>query len=95
MENFELKKFKIEHLFTYSIDVNADMFIQKLPTGGTRVTGTIAGGKVWGPKIQGKILPVGADWSTVYPNGIVDVDCRTMIETGDGAKTCFTKDGLI
>lgn len=85
MTEFELNKFKIEHIFTYSIDVDAKMFIQKLPTGPTRVTGVITGGKVWGPKINGKILPVGADWSTVHPNGIVDVDCRAMIETEDGA----------
>ena len=85
MTEFELNKFKIEHIFTYSIDVDAKMFIQKLPTGSTRVTGVITGGKVWGPKITGEILPVGADWSTVHPNGIVDVDCRAMIHTEDGA----------
>lgn len=93
MTEFELNKFKIEHIFTYSIDVDAKMFIQKLPTGSTRVTGVITGGKVWGPKITGEILPVGADWSTVHPNGIVDVDCRAMIHTEEAQiSTCFTKD---
>lgn len=59
MTEFELNKFKIEHIFTYSIDVDAKMFIQKLPTGSTRVTGVITGGKVWGPKITGEILLLG------------------------------------
>ena len=85
MENFKLNTYKVEHLFTYLIDVDANMFIQKLPTKETRVTGMITGGKVWGSKVNGKILPVGADWSIVHPNGIVDVDCRAMIDTNDGA----------
>lgn len=85
MENMKLNKFKTEHIFTYKIDVDTNLFIQKLPTQDTRVTGVITGGKVWGPKLQGKILPIGADWSIVHPNGVVDVDVRTMIETEDGA----------
>ncbi len=85
MEEFKLNKFKIEHIFSYSVEVDPNMFIQKLPTKDTRVTGNITGGTVWGPKVNGKILPMGADWSVVHPNGIVDVDCRAMIETNDGA----------
>ena len=85
MKDFKLNKFKIEHIFSYSVEVDPNMFIQKLPTRDTRVTGNITGGTVWGPKVNGKILPMGADWSVVHPNGIVDVDCRAMIETDDGA----------
>ena len=43
MEEFKLNKFKIEHIFSYSVEVDPNMFIQKLPTKDTRVTGNITG----------------------------------------------------
>ena len=57
------------------------MYIQKLPTKDTRVTGVITGGTVWGDKIHGKIVPIGADWSTVHPNGIVDEEEFSLMFT--------------
>lgn len=95
MADLTLNKFEIEHLFTYTIDVDADMYIQKLPTKDTRVTGNITGGKVYGDRIHGRIVPMGADWSIVHPNGVVDVDCRAMIETDDGAFINMFYDGRI
>lgn len=85
MAEFKLNKFKYEHIFSYVVEVDPNMFFQKLPNKQTRITGNITGGKVWGPKINGKILPMGADWSILHPHGVVDVDCRAMIETDDGA----------
>jgi len=91
----ELNKFEIKHLFTYTIDVDANMYIQQIHDGMGRVTGVITGGTVYGDRIHGKILPVGADWSRVLPNGIVEVDCRAMIETHDGAHINMMYDGRI
>ncbi len=95
MADLTLNKFEIKHLFTYTIDVDANMYIQKLPTKDTRVTGNITGGKVYGDRIHGRIVPMGADWSIVHPNGVVDVDCRAMIETDDGAFINMFYDGRI
>ena len=73
MAEFKLNKFKYEHIFSYVVEVDPNMFFQKLPNKQTRITGNITGGKVWGPKINGKILPMGADWSILHPHGVVDV----------------------
>ena len=81
----ELNKYEVEHIFSFAADVDPKMWVQKLPTRATRITGAIVGGKVWGPKINGKLAPLGADWSKLYPNGIIQVDVRAMIETDDGA----------
>jgi hypothetical protein len=45
----------------------------------------IAGGSVSGPRLQGRILPVGADWQILRPDGAADLDARYTIQTGDGA----------
>lgn len=52
---------------------------------GTRRIIPIAGGSVSGPTINGRILPVGADWQTVQRDGVAQLDARYAIETTDGA----------
>lgn len=46
---------------------------------------TIAGGKVSGANLNGRILPGGADWLTVNHEGVALLDARYAIETEDGA----------
>lgn len=45
----------------------------------------IAGGKVSGERLSGRILPGGADWLTVNHEGVAILDARYVIETDDGA----------
>lgn len=45
----------------------------------------IAGGRVSGPRISGKILPGGADWLTVTHDGVSLMNARYALETDDGA----------
>ncbi len=44
----------------------------------------IIGGTVRG-RISGKILNIGADWQTVYTDGLAELDTRYAVETDDGA----------
>lgn len=90
-----LNKYKTEHLFSYSVTVDANMFFMKGLACGTRVTGCITGGKIWGPRLNGKLLPVGADWSIVHPNGVVSIDCRAQVESDDGAQIYMSYTGRI
>jgi hypothetical protein len=84
MNDFKLNDFKYEHLFSYSVQVDANMdFMRDMPSG-TRLTGYITGGTVWGPRLNGTILPVGGDWSYIRNNGVIDVDVRAMIEAENG-----------
>ena len=45
----------------------------------------IVGGRVEGPEISGKILNLGADWQTIWSNGVAELDTRYAFETDDGA----------
>ena len=45
----------------------------------------IIGGTVSGPLIEGRILNLGADWQTVFADGLAELDTRYAIETHDGA----------
>jgi hypothetical protein len=45
----------------------------------------IIGGKVEGPRLNGRILNLGADWQTIWPNDVAELDTRYALETDDGA----------
>ncbi len=45
----------------------------------------IVGGKATGPRIEGRILNLGADWQTIFADGLAELDTRYAIETDDGA----------
>ena len=45
----------------------------------------IIGGTVKGSQINGKVLNLGADWQTIFQDGVAELDTRYAIETDDGA----------
>ena len=61
--------------------------IKEMGTGraGQRRIIPITGGQVSGPKISGKILNLGADWQTIFSDGVAELDTRYALETDDGA----------
>ncbi|HHX67195.1 MAG TPA: DUF3237 domain-containing protein [Gallicola sp.] len=94
-QEFKLNKFKYDHLFSYAVNVDANMdFMRGMPFG-TRVTGYVTDGTIWGPKLNGIILPGGGDWSYVHDNGIIDIDCRIMLEADNGDHIYMTYTGRI
>ena len=45
----------------------------------------IVGGRVTGPRLNGTILDLGADWQTIFADGTAELDTRYGFETEDGA----------
>jgi len=45
----------------------------------------IIGGTVTGDRLSGRILNLGADWQTIFPEGSAELDTRYAMETHDGA----------
>jgi hypothetical protein len=45
----------------------------------------IVGGTLEGERIRGEILPGGADWQNVYPDGMAQLEARYMVRLSDGA----------
>jgi hypothetical protein len=44
----------------------------------------IIGGIVSGPLLQGQLLNLGADWQTIFADGLAELDTRYAMETEDG-----------
>ena len=61
---------------------------------GTRVTAPIASGHFEGPRLRGKVLPGGGDWTLLRADGVLELDLRVTLETDDGALIHVTFFGL-
>jgi Protein of unknown function (DUF3237) len=61
---------------------------------GTRVIALIGGGHFEGPRLRGKVLAGGADWTLLRGDGVLELDLRLTLETDDGALIHATSFGL-
>lgn len=61
---------------------------------GTRLTFPIIGGSFDGDRLRGKVLPGGDDWVIKRPDGVLELDLRITLETGDGALVHMTFEGI-
>ena len=61
---------------------------------GTRVTAPIASGEFEGPRLRGKVLPGGGDWTLLRSDGVLELDLRLTLETDDGALIHMSSFGL-
>jgi hypothetical protein len=75
---------QLQFAFEIAVDVHAVLDLGQTQAGHRRVI-PIAGGLVSGPRLQGRILPGGADWQILRPDGTADLEARYTIQTGDGA----------
>ena len=54
----------------------------------------IIGGEVKGEGINGKVLPFGADFQTIRPNELIDLEAKYAFETDDGAIVYVENKGM-
>lgn len=70
--------------FEIDVEVAKPLDLGQTQAGHRRII-PIAGGLVSGPKLQGRILAVGADWQILQPDGTAELDARYTIQADDGA----------
>src|SRR5438270_9680770 len=80
-------------LMTMQVAVVGAQKIGAVPHG-SRVTAPIAGGHFEGPRLRGKVLPGGGDWTLLRGDGVLELDLRITLETDDGALIHMTSFGL-
>ena len=80
-------------LMTMQVAVVGAQKIGAVPHG-SRVTALIAGGHFEGPRLRGKVLPGGGDWTLLRGDGVLELDLRITLETDDGAFIHMTSFGL-
>src|SRR5436305_15345734 len=61
---------------------------------GTRVIAAITSGTFEGPRLRGKVLPGGGDWTLSRSDAVLELDLRITLETDDGALISMSSFGL-
>jgi len=54
----------------------------------------VTGGTVYGPRLQGRVLPGGGDWQAIAGGGLTQVLARYNIEAADGTVIGVTNAGV-
>ena len=85
--------YDMEHICSYSATLEAPEVIGPVPEG-LRWNIYVTGGEITGPKVQGTVRPVGADWLTIRTDGVALLDVRATFETHDGALIYLTYSGI-
>jgi hypothetical protein len=80
-------------IFTVAADLEPMLNLGATPYGERRIIG-IAGGTVSGAKLQGRILPGGADWQFIRNDGAADIQARYTIQAENGAHILVNSVGL-
>lgn len=74
-----------EHLFAYTARLHAPPEVIGPVPEGLRINFYIAGGELLGPRLRGRMLGVGADYSLLRRDGVLELDVRGNFQTDDGA----------
>lgn len=85
--------YELKHLFSYRVSLNPPEVIGPVPEG-IRANFYVADGEVSGPKVYGKVRPIGGDWLTLRTDGVGILDVRATFETQDEALIYVTYTGV-
>jgi hypothetical protein len=77
--------YEMNHICSYTATLDPEFEVIGPVAEGLRLNAYITGGEVTGPRLQGLIRPVGADWLIIRTDGVGVLDVRATIETHDGA----------
>ena len=82
-----------KYVFTITVEI-ADVTTAGDLGHGVRRIIPITGGEVRGEKVNGKVLPFGADFQIIRPNELIDLEAKYAFETDDGAVVYVENKGL-
>jgi hypothetical protein len=82
-----------EPIFTFRAELANILDVGKAPLGHRRVV-NILGGTVTGARMTGRVLPGGADWQIVAPDGMADLHARYTLESDAGALVQVESKGM-
>lgn len=83
----------LTHLADVAIRVAAPIAIGETANGLRRVV-PIIGGRISGPRLIGEILPAGADYQVIRPDGYTTLDARYAARLDDGAMIYIVNLGI-
>ncbi len=84
---------KLEPLYRACFEIGQRVVLGS-DASGTRIQIPITGGRFAGDRLSGEVLPGGADWQLIRPDGVVEIDARYVFETHDGARIAVHNAGV-
>lgn len=84
---------ELQFAFGIEVEVGTPLDFGQTQNGHRRVV-QIKGGRVVGPRLQGRLLEGGADWQILRPDGTAELDARYTIQCDDGALIYVVNRGL-
>jgi hypothetical protein len=84
---------RLEFAFEARAEVGEPIALGLTPRGDRRMV-PIVGGSFEGPSLCGRILPGGADWQVLRPDGVTELHAVYILETDSGARIQVTNRGL-
>ncbi|HEU4440316.1 MAG TPA: DUF3237 domain-containing protein [Methylomirabilota bacterium] len=84
---------RLERLCRATVLIGEPLVVGDTPLGVRRII-PISGGRVEGPRLEGAVLPGGADWQIVRGDGGAMLEARYTIRTVDGALIYVRNVGL-
>ncbi len=82
-----------EFVFEAHVNVDSPLVIGESSHGLRRVI-PISGGTFSGPGISGRVVPGGADWQFVRPDGVLEILAKYTLETSDGVLVSVDNRGV-
>ena len=83
----------LEFVFEVVATLEKPLIFGQTGIGERRIIG-ITGGTVKGPKLNGIVLPGGADWQIVREDGVSEINARYSIKSDDGALIYIEAPGI-
>lgn len=84
---------ELEYICELKVELDPAMVVGETALGIRRII-PIIGGSVSGPKIKGTIVRGGADWQTLRPDGVTDLEAHYQFKTDDGFLVYIKNTGL-
>ncbi|HEX7235874.1 MAG TPA: DUF3237 domain-containing protein [Gammaproteobacteria bacterium] len=84
---------KLTFAFELRAQVGPPTEIGQVPHGRRRIV-PILGGTVKGPQLNATVLPGGADWQLIQPDGFSELDTRYTLETDKGERVYVQNAGI-
>ncbi|MEY9874515.1 hypothetical protein ABH931_004015 [Streptacidiphilus sp. MAP12-33] len=84
---------RLDPLAAFEVRLDPLLDLGDAPSGRRRVI-NIIGGTFEGPRLSGVILPGGADWQVLHPDGSASIDTRSTLRTHDDAHLYLTTTGV-
>lgn len=83
----------LQHITTVEVEVAPISELGTMPFGRRRIIPIISG-EVRGPRMNGVVLPGGADWQVVRPDRVIELIASYVIRTFDGVEIAVVNGGI-